>query len=32
MITRRLPLVRWRAAFENRRDDIKVVLQCGEAA
>jgi threonine dehydrogenase-like Zn-dependent dehydrogenase len=32
MINRRVPLARWREAFENRRDDIKVVLQFGEAA
>jgi threonine dehydrogenase-like Zn-dependent dehydrogenase len=32
MITRRVPLARWPEAFENRRDDIKVVLQFAEAA
>lgn len=31
VINRRVPLGRWREAFENRRDDIKVVLQFGEA-
>jgi threonine dehydrogenase-like Zn-dependent dehydrogenase len=33
MISRRVPLARWREAFENRPDDIKVVLQfAGEPA
>jgi len=32
MITRRVPLERWREAFENRPDDIKVVLQFAEPA
>src|SRR4029079_996772 len=31
MITRRVPLSRWHEAFENRPDDIKVVLQFAEA-
>ena len=32
LITRRVPLKRWREAFEHRDDDIKVVLEFGEAA
>jgi threonine dehydrogenase-like Zn-dependent dehydrogenase len=31
MINRRVPLARWHEAFDNRRDDIKVVLQFAEA-
>ncbi len=30
MIRRRVPLARWQEAFENRPDDIKVVLQFTE--
>lgn len=32
MINRRVPLDRWQEAFENRRDDIKVIMQFDEAA
>ncbi len=32
MINRRVPLARWPEAFENRRDDIKVVVQFAEDA
>jgi threonine dehydrogenase-like Zn-dependent dehydrogenase len=30
LIRRRVPLARWQEAFENRPDDVKVVLQFGE--
>ncbi|WP_428660337.1 glucose 1-dehydrogenase [Reyranella sp.] len=32
MIRRRVPLARWQEAFENRPDDIKVILQFSEEA
>lgn len=32
LIARRVSLARWREAFENRSDDIKVVLEFSEAA
>jgi len=32
MITRKVPLERWREAFQSRPEDIKVVLQFAEAA
>jgi threonine dehydrogenase-like Zn-dependent dehydrogenase len=32
MINRRVPLPQWPEAFDNRRDDIKVVLQFAEDA
>ena len=31
LITRRVPLSRWTEAFERRDDDIKVVLDFGDA-
>ena len=32
MITRRVPLDRWREAYERRPDDVKVVIDFGLAA